>query len=228
MHFDVLRGFTVERQILEEGEPPLGVEAVAIGEHLWYQISSEGETTCYIHATVDQLPGIATVSHTPAEGGPAVATTATHTAVPARRPYPHATVTLVSRVRGDRIEPGPVPGIYAGSARLVDVAGLLSGQAVQRLALDPRSKIRVPAEIRTSEGRLTGVRVVGRDFVAGLEEAGVDDPRWTEAGGVMQFLVSFSEPGRSVILSPPPAPETVELVGPDFEGRLADCKRKHR
>lgn len=214
VRYDLARGFTVRREFVGPGRKVLALDAVVVGRELWYQLTGRGRGTCYIHTTVDQLPGLSTET----------------IAMTLPRLYPHAALNVVGTVRGTATDAGSASlGTYLGNVRLIAVVELLGARALERFGIDRRSKDRVGVTVRLTGGTLTSIRIAGHDFVTALLEADVDEPKLEEGAGAMQFMLSFSQPGSAVVLAPPPAREVVELsLDGDFDAEMADCVRRHR
>lgn len=207
--YDLTRGFTIRRQ-LSSSEGVLEIEGTVVGQDFWYRLLAPQELRCWIHTTPEALEGFSTrtVAWSPA---------------PAARPVVPSGVNVLGTFKGTGEPDGS--GNHPGTTRLSMVIELIGAPALRAAGLSRSDQTRVEARLRIVDGEVTTLVVDGPALNAALDEADAELPGGRES--TRHAIVSFSQAGTDVSLSPPPPASVVELgdAGDEFEQDLRTCEQ---
>lgn len=139
-----------------------------------------------------------------------------------RAPHP-APIVAASWVQGREMRGNDV----VGTVDLVTAAALLSGNLATRIALPPRTREKVVADVfLTDDGAMSGFDVRVADLFTGLVDAGADLPFSADDARSLTGSVNvrFGLLGDRVDIAPPPE-DQVAIPGPrdDVEDAMASC-----
>lgn len=207
--YDLTRGFSIRRQLISP-EGVLEIEGTVVGQDFWYRLLAPQELRCWIHTTPEALEGFSTrtVAWSPAS---------------AARPVVPSGVNVLGTFKGTG-EPDS-SGNHPGTTRLSMVIELIGAPALRAAGLSRNDQTRVDARLRIVNGEVTTLVVDGPALNAALEQADAKLPGGREA--TRHAIVSFSQAGTDVPLSPPPPATVVELgdAGAQFEQDLTACEQ---